>query len=103
MPLSILKNLILRLFVPNDGKSYYVDLFDQCPIHMNEIRNSYQCVYIEDENNIQCVIGFGKRYEPHARFELMAFIQQHDNLGNQIISNTWKDIEKQLNNFLRIE
>jgi len=84
MPLSILKNFILHFFVLNDDKSYFVDLFYWCPIYMNEIRNSYRCVHIEDDDNTQCVVGFGKKYEPHARFKLMAFIQQHNDLGNQI-------------------
>ncbi|KAK7348443.1 hypothetical protein VNO80_23001 [Phaseolus coccineus] len=102
-PLSVLKNLILRLFVPDDGQSNDVDLCYQCPVYMNEIRNSYRCVQIEDDDDVQCVIGFGKRYEPHARFELMTFIQQHYDLGNQIASNAWEGIEKQLNNSLRTE
>jgi len=70
---------------------------------MNEIRNSYRCVHTEDDDDVQCVVGFGKRYESHARFELMAFIQKHYDLGNQITFNTWEDIEKQLNDSLRIE
>ena len=32
-----------------------------------------------------------------------AFIQQHYDLGEQTASNTWEDMEKQLNDSLRIE
>jgi len=103
MSLSVLKQVILRLFVPDDGKSYAVDLFYRCPVYMTDIRNSYRCVEIEDGDDVCCVIGFAKRYEPHARFELMAFIQQNYDLGEQITSNTWEGMEKQLNDSLRIE
>jgi len=103
MPLSVLKQVILRLFVPDDGKSYAVDLCYRCPVYVTDIRNSYLCVEIEDDDNVHCVIGFSKRYEPHARLELMAFIQQHYDLGEQITSNTWEGMEKQLNDSLRIE
>jgi len=94
MPLSVLKQVILRLFVPDDGKSYAIDLFYQCQVYMNDIRNSYRCVEIEDDDDVRCVIGFAKRYEPHARFELMAFMQQYYDLGEQITSNTWEGMEK---------
>jgi len=102
MPLSFLKQVIIRLFVPDDRKSYAVDLCYRCPVYMTDIRNSYRCVAIEDDDDVCCVIGFVKRYEPHARFELMAFIQHYD-LGEQITSNTWEGMEKQLNDSLRIK
>ena len=103
MPLSVLKQVIIRLFVPDDGKSYVVDLCYRCPVYMTDIRNSYHCVEIKDDDNVRYVIGFAKRYEPHARFELMTFIQQHYDLGEQITSNTWEGMEKQLNDSLQIE
>jgi len=62
MPLSVLKQVILRLFVPNDGKSYVVDLCYRCPVYMTDIRNSYRYVKIMACHSFQ-------------RFELMAFIQ----------------------------
>jgi len=51
--------------------SHTLLLFYRCPVYMFEIRNSYQCVKIEDDDDVRYVIGFAKRYEPHARFELM--------------------------------
>jgi len=90
MPLSVLEQVILRLFVPNDGKLYVVDLCYRCLVYITDIRNSYRCDEIENDDDVRCVIGSAKRYEPHARFELMTFIQQHYDLGEQITSNTWE-------------
>jgi len=103
MPLSVLKQVILRFFIPSDGKSYAIDLCYRYPVYMTDIRNSYRCVEIEDDDDVCYVIGFAKRYEPHARFELMAFIQQHYDLGEQITSNTLEGMERQINDSLRIE
>jgi len=103
MPLSILKQVILRLFVPDDDKSYVVDLCYRCLVYMTDIRNSYRCVEIQDDNDVRVSLVLQKKYEPHARFELMAFIQQHYDLREQITSNTWKGMEKQLNDSLQIE
>jgi len=57
MPLSVLKQVILRLFVTDDGKSYTVDLCHRCPVYITDIRNSYQCVEIEDDDDLRCVIN----------------------------------------------
>jgi len=55
MPLSVLKQVILCLFVPDDGKSYAVDLFYWCSMYMTNIRNSYRWVEIEDDDDVHCV------------------------------------------------
>jgi len=60
MPLLVLKQVIIRLFVPDDGKLYAVDLCYRCSMYMTDIRNSYPCVEIEDDDNVRCVTGFAK-------------------------------------------
>jgi len=49
IPLSILINSILCVFVLDDFKLYNVDFCYQCLVYMNKIRNSYHYIHIEDD------------------------------------------------------
>jgi len=98
--LSALKQTILNLFIASDGKSYTVDLCYRCPVTTNKQRNSYRSVAIADDNDVQCVISYAKKYENLIQFEVMAFIREYNEVASDVI---WKLLERELDESLNIE
>jgi len=98
MTLTTLKQIILNLFIPFNGKSYMVDLFYRCPITMNGLWTSYRCLTIQDDDDLQYVVAYAKNYEPLIQFELMAFIREYKTTSNI----AWEYLEQQLNDSLNI-
>jgi len=76
MTLTTLKQIILNLFIPFNGKSYTVDLLYRCPLTMNGLWTSYRCLTIQDDDDLQYVVAYAKKYEPLIQFEVMTFIHE---------------------------
>jgi len=99
MTLPTVKQIILNLFIPFNGKSYTIDLFYRCPIRVNGLWTFYRCLTIQDDNDLQYVVAYAKKYEPLIQFEVMAFIREYKTTSDI----TWEYLEKQLHDSLDIE
>jgi len=97
---SVLKQTILNLFIASDGKSYTVDLIYRCPVTANKQRTSYRAVAIEDDNDVQSVISYAKKYEALTQFEVMAFIHEYNEVASDVI---WELLEREVDESLNIE
>ena len=97
---SVLKQTILNLFIASDGKSYTVDLIYRCPVTANKQRTSYIAVAIEDDNDVQSVISYAKKYEALTQFEVMAFIHEYNEVASDVI---WELLEREVDESLNIE
>jgi len=100
MTASVLKQTILNLFIASDGKSYTVDLIYRCPVTANKQRTSYIAVAIEDDNDVQSVISYAKKYEALTQFEVMAFIHEYNEVASDVI---WELLEREVDESLNIE
>jgi len=77
-----------------------VDLCYRCPVTTNKLSTSYRSVAIEDENDVQCVISYAKKYETLIQFEVMAFIREYNEIASDV---TWELLERELDESLNIE
>jgi len=100
MTASVLKQTILNLFIASDGKSYTVDLIYRCPATINKQRTSYRAVAIEDDNDVQSVISYAKKYEALTQFEVMAFIHEYNEVASDVI---WELLEREVDESLNTE
>ncbi|KAL9298364.1 hypothetical protein ACSQ67_024260 [Phaseolus vulgaris] len=66
---------------------------------MNGLWTSYRCLTIQDDNDLQYVVAYAKKYEPLIQFELMAFIREYKTTSDI----PWEYLEKQLNDSLDID
>jgi len=104
MPLSVLKKVILCLFVLRDSKSYAIGLCYWCLEYITDIMNSYwMCTNWRWWWRTLYHWFCKKNIWTSPNIWAYMFIQEHYDLGKHLSFNKWEDIEKILNNCLRIK